>query len=245
MNLKPAIKYELSQIKKTVFIFYLIMYSIVLLSVVAPKLLKDSNIIGSMSGIEFSSIIFIFLVSLTTFESTMKIFIQNGLNRLTVFVTFICSIIPTVLFMSLIDSLNSLVINKVYPYSSLFDQIYNNNFGYKITNQFTILQSFLWSACIYLMFATLGFFIAILYYRMNKWQSLVFFIGIPSFIFIVFPILTANFQDLFCKLMLFMIDCLGIGTNLNPYNAILTFTMISVVFSCISYILIRKTPIKD
>lgn len=245
MNLKPAIKYELSQIKKTIFIFYLIIYSVVLLSVITPALIKNNSIISNMSGIEFSSIIFIFILSLTTFDSTMKIFIQNGLNRLTVFVAFICSVIPTALFMSLIDSLNSLVINKIYPYSSLFDQIYNNNFGYKITNQFTILQSFLWSACIYLMFATIGFFIAILYYRMNKWQSLVFFIGIPSFLSIVLPTLAANLQDLFYKLNLFIINCLGIGTNINPYNAMITFTVISVMLSFISYLLIRKTPIKD
>ena len=97
MNLKSAIKYQLYNVKKAVMIFYFVIYVLIILS---------STHFVRISGLEFATIIFIFIVGLNWFKESFKILIQNGVSRLTQYKAMTISAVILATGLSIIDVIN-------------------------------------------------------------------------------------------------------------------------------------------
>ncbi len=93
----------------------------------------------------------------------------------------------------------------------------------------------------------IGYFITILYYRMNKLQSLAVSVGVPVFLFIILPTMDRYlFGGTVIKAIFEGITrFVGLYGGVNPYYAILNSLILAGVIGSICYLMMRKVPLKQ
>jgi hypothetical protein len=218
MNIKPVLKYQLQEAKKPLIIFYFSVFAVILLFFILNTSRTGSD--ASFSGMDFASIIFIFIMGLNSFKTAFYLLSANGISRKTLFTGFILSAVPICGFMAIIDTLLGYVFSLFINYRSLFYQIYNLRYG-KEYNLFQFLgESFIWSFFTYAMFIIIGFLITVLYYRMNKITKIFVSVGVPIFFTSILPAVdTAIFKGFIITKMISLFQF--IFGDSNPYISIL------------------------
>ena len=240
MRIKQALKYHMYDKKTSLLIFYFVIYAIfILLSYIETK--STGNV--SFGGMDTASAIFIFVMALASMKETLMLFLQNGISRRSFFITSLITIAIVAVLMAIIDHINSLIFINFINYQNTFMQIYHSSL------HGSMIIAVLWSFSFYLMTALFGFFIACLYFRMNKWQKITVSIGVPVFFFIILPILFSIFPSLaiygapLAKLLQF---ALGVQPgNYSPINFVISTLLVGTVLSFISFLLIKKAPAKE
>lgn len=249
MNIKATTKYHISEHKKAIFIFYIVMICIILLAL----LFSLSNPEGEteFNGIELSAGIFLFVAGLNAFKEPFSMFLQNGISRKTLFYSTLLSTFILCAGMALINKvifyLTIIVssLDKTFYIHEILGVMYPNHTA-TISPLLVHIESFIFNICLYFMFFIIGFFITISYYRMNKGLKTGVSVGIPVVLFIIFPTLDALFLNngmtrSFLKAMDFL---LGLSAG-NPWFSILTFIVSILIFSQLSWLLMRKAVIRD
>lgn len=244
MKLKSAVKYQIYEFKKPLLIYYLIIYILFILFFIENSTLIHFGADVRLGGIESASMIFIFIAGLNSFKETFKMFLQNGLSRKTLFISFICSIIPISAAMALIDSVNGLIASLVIKYDPAYMQFYGKRYVGSVNGIFKYAEGFLWYIFAYAMLAMIGYFITVLYYRMNKGLKLLVSIGFPAFFFIILPMIDTEGR-IFTGIGNFFSFAWGYNNGCNPYFSMVTCTLISVLFGTLSYMLIKNAQVKE
>lgn len=247
MNLKSAFKYQFNNFKISVLIFYLVIYLILISFVILAKIFTGTD--GNMSGIEISSMVFLFVAGLNSFKESFKMFLQNGVSRKTQFVSFILNTFPVAALMALIDSINGTVVTMLTgnTYRTVFIQFYSQRYHGTVLGASQFIDGFFWSLSAYLMFVLIGYFLTILYYRLNKALKLTVSIGVPVFFLIVLPIIDSNFTS--GRIFKFIKDTMafawGYKNGFNPYFSVVSCILVSAVMAALSWLLMRKAVAKD
>jgi hypothetical protein len=247
MNIKTAVKYQIYEFKKPFLIYYFIIYMIFALFFLSTSPLIRNGADVNLGGMEAASMIFIFVSGLNSFKETFRMFIQNGLSRKTLFISFVCGIIPISAFMALIDSINGVLAGMVSNYQTAYMQFYGQRYAGSSNGILQLVEGFLWSIFAYAMLAMTGYFITTLYYRMNKGLKFIVSIGVPAFFFIILPIIDTNFTDgvISKGITNFFSFAWGYKNGFNPYFSMVTCTLIFALFGGLSYLLIRKAVVKE
>ncbi len=267
MKLKAAIRYYLNDFKKPVIVFYGALTVLFFLQIFIAALMKRSS--ASSSGVEFASIVFLFVAGLNGFKAQFRLFLQNGLSRRTLFTGFVTGLFILAAAMTLIDLALSWARGLLIPYSSL----YMDRFGslYKDgRNVAAVADELLWSFLSYVTAGMTGFLITSLYYRMSKALKLTVSIGVPALVFIIIPLIDGLYTNgaitaFFINLIAFAFGY-GISFNMSngfigglmqeftswesgiplfPYRAVLFSILCTAVTGTLSYFLIRKATVKD
>lgn len=242
MNIKVALKYRLYDSKKSILVFYLVIASIFALLFISSESFDSLN--GTTRGIETASAIFLFVFGLNSFKEVFRIFMQNGISRKTLFKSQLLITLIICAVMSFIDNTilligkNILTLNKALSYVGIFEMM----FGIQINSIGTILVSILFCFCIYTVFLSFGYLITTLYYRMNKGQKITVSIGVPTLLNVVLPILDAVIlgNTLFKAIGKFFIYAFG-----SPLSSILSSIVFTAIFTCLSWLLVKKAVVKD
>lgn len=234
MKLKPAIKYHLSDTIKPVAIFYGIV--ILLFIIFSIQKILSPAINSSMSGIDLATTIFLFVAGLNSYKTPLRLFVQNGLSRKTLVVSFALTSLALTAFMTAADNLLSLAANLVTPYTILFDQFFEG-WGSPVASFFT---GFLWTFSRHLMAYMAGFFISALYYRMSRWLKIAVSVGVPSLLTLLqlLPIETGA-----ARLMGTVIRWI-IDTARNPYAGAGLSLAVATVLWGLSWALSRRVPVR-
>lgn len=246
MKFNSAFKYQISGMKRPLIIFYIIIYALLAISILQRLIWTNSNITISGSGLEVSSMIFLFVCGLNSFKSTFNMFLVNGVSRRTMFKSYAAMIAPIAAGMALIDSLNSLLMASLVNYSSFFHQMYHARYGTGLSVQ-TIAEGFLWMFAIYMVFAMLGFFITTIYYRMKKPVKLLVSIGVPVFFFMVLPYADAAIFNggIYRAIGRFFAKAGGFLDGHNPYIAVLSSLIALVLLGALSFLAMRRATVKE
>jgi hypothetical protein len=241
MNLKSSIKYQLMDAKKSLIIYYSIVY-IILIAFIFLSPLSNS----SLGGVETASMIFLFIAGLNSFRETFQMFLQNSLSRRTLFKSYVLSIVPITILMAFIDSINGIIASSLARYESAYVQSYGQRYLGNSTDIQLIIEGFLWYIFAYAFIAMLGYFITILYYRMNKALKLLVSIGVPALFVIVLPIIDTNFTGgaISRAIGKFFMFAWGYSNGFNPYFSMVTCTIFFILFGGLSYLLMKKAIIK-
>ena len=244
MNSKSVYKYQLNDIKKPILVFYLViacLFALVYLGVattlisVKPGFNMDSKY--RISGFEFNTIVFLFVCGLNMFRETFRLSMQNGVPRKTIWTGTVLTFLTVGGGMALIDTVICFVaVNFITPQfglrvGGLYELMYEER---SIRNSMAqnFLEGFLLNICLYTAALAIGYFFTIGYYRMNKIAKIIVSIGVPVFIIIVLPILITRVYGDTCPSERYYYD---IGSGL----------LVSAVFLGLTYLMIRKVPIKD
>jgi hypothetical protein len=237
MKLKSAIKYQLYNVKKAVMGFYIVIYALIILS---------STDFVRIGGLEFATIIFIFILGLNWFKESFKILIQNGVSRLTQYKAMTISAVILATGLSIIDVINRLICTNFDIYESGVNDVNNINEllahiypGYSL-NRFSP-SSLLFQISIYMLAAFLGLFITGLYARMNKGGRMAVSISLPAFFMIGVPLLYEEYNirifDPIAKLF-------SIIFGISPYLDSLILVLISGILIGLVYLLTRKITVE-
>jgi len=199
---------------------------------------------------EFSTAIFIFVLGLNSFKDRLLMMIQNGVSRKTFFLSSITSFVILCFLMSAIDRVIALLakfavsFSNQVSYSSLFESLYQQ----KLVGMSAVtvnLESFLLSLCLYLATATLGFFITISYYRMNKSLKVAISVGVPVGVSVVLPIVDQIAKGKISHAIIRALNfAIGISAQ-KPFHAIVTFLLIFAAFAGLSWLLVRKVMVRS
>ena len=229
---KGVLAYEIEESGKTHGLFFGIMF-IVYLSIL---LLSGGDISGgSFSG---SAEIFSFVVGIVSVRQDLRLFLQNGKGRRTVFLAQVFLALGNALFMALALPLLGILIqvlaSSLFPGNSgvlwgEFSFLYS---GVQASLPVMIALAFLANFAVFF----LGMCISLIYYRLNKLGKLLVSLGVPALI-ILLAIQGVRTESLHAVLR-FLLD---LPSPLAVYAVI----CIPAAFLCAgaSWLLLRRAPV--
>lgn len=243
-SLKVA-KYEFFDALNSIKAYYAILIAIF----VSITLLAGSN--GGeikSSGIEFSTMIFIFIAGLNSFKNSFKFTQGNNISRKTFFQGLMISTLPTAALMAIADVILNRIYNLVVFCPTIYDMLYSKGFGEDFWSQSnslgTLFGTVMFLVFLYAMTFNLGIFINLIYYRSNTVLKVI----ISAAPFVVITLL-GNFhnilpQEFWSGVGNFLFNALGIN-NHNAYAADFSFFVIAVLLAGGIYFLVRRAVVKD
>ncbi len=251
MKFRAALKYQLSDMKRPLIIYYIIIYCLIILALVQQASMEnyyDGEF--SSSGIEMATVIFLFIAGLSSFKVTFHLFLANGVSRKTMFKSYITSLLLIAAGMAVIDSLNGLLFSSPGHYMQIFYIMYKPHYGVAVGHGITAgmyLDGLIWMLFFYAFVMMAGFFITTLYYRMNKPIKLLVSIGVPVFFFIVLPYIdTFIFKGAIFESIGYLFQKAGgFLDGYNPYMAVLSCAISFAVFGALSFLTMRKATVKQ
>jgi hypothetical protein len=203
-----------------------------------------------LSGLEFATVIFLFIAGLNSFKEEFGLLIQNGISRKTVFAGRILTSLTVAMGMAVIDKLVSFIFQGLNTVtdgnigsSTLFELVYKN---YRQEGMLMPLTSFLFSFFLYLCFSGAGYFITTAFYRLGKAGKVALSVSLPVGIFVVLPIFDYTIAGgrITAALYKFLDFALGISSG-RLINEMITCTLAFLIFSGFSWLLIRKASVKE
>ncbi|NKF07613.1 hypothetical protein J1C67_10700 [Clostridium gasigenes] len=244
MKCYSVAKYNLASVKKSMIIYYSIFISVLIVMSYLQKHYRDGNIVSS--GIEISTVIFLFVIGLNYFKENFYFSQSNNISRKTYFKGTILSILIIAAIASLLDVIINRVYNLFTKSPTGYDMIFTSfrdletagttSIWIQNNDVVTLLNTFLLQFSVYIMIFTLGLTIVLIYYKCNKLMKTIISIG---------PIIIAGtFEKLFSEIGIFIQNILGWNT-MNPYGAIGTFIVIFIILIGFIYLLVKKAIIKE
>ena len=227
--------------------FYLIFFLIILVMVPLSIFIKSTQIdlnivIVRLNGLELTSMIFLFVAGLNSFKEDFLFFSANGISRKTQFYGFVASTIPVVLIMSVIDTVYGTILKVLLDYNSVFTMAY---IQYDANAIIMKLATVVWLALLYLTILMIGYFITVLYFRMSKGWKIGVSIAVPMLFLYILPAMDEMlFSWRITNAMTKAFDTL-MGNGQNPYIAMFTFLVVTLIFAALSYSLIRKSEVRE
>ena len=247
MKLKSSIRYQLTTNRISISIYYLVILAIYIFFTSVTIFAGEGNM-SSMG----STMVFIFVLGLTTFRETTEMMLQNGVSRKTMFIAHLCTGAIIAAVMAVIDKIILLssegILNLLNVQTNLGAA--NSIFGlfYSSQNLNAVMQLFteyFFNLLLTIAFFAMGYFIAIMFHRLNKMGRILVGAGVPSILFIILPVINWAFPQLRIaeNLLDFSDSALGLSAG-NPAMGMLTFTIIFVMFSAFAWLLLRRLALK-
>ncbi len=262
MNARSVYKYQLENFRKPILIFYLVIACVIALICLSVRTtLTDSETVMAMtsmfqiSGFELNTILYLFVCGLNMFRETFRLSMQNGVTRQKVWSGTVLSFLTVGGGMALIDT--GIRLAAIYFIKPLFDisigGLYESLYGepgarnIEISTVQSAFEGFLLNICLYTAALAIGYFITIGYYRMNKIAKIIVSIGVPGFFTIILPILIAILSNADPSERYYHAARIALsGSNYdNPFFGMGFGLVISAVFLGLTYLMVRRTPIKD
>ncbi len=243
-KIKSIIRYILADYKNGIIVMYLCVYVLIILTVLKTEL-------SVFNGIELISLITLFCFGLTIFKENFYFLSANGISRKTQFVSTICSCFTMSAFFSFIDTINSVILTKSAPYHSMFAAIYAPRTEQAAAGGFgsmlcLLLENFLFLTVLYFCVMLIGYFLTNLYYKMNRGWKIGVSVGVPVVLGNGIPWLnTYVFHgELGAVFLRFNAAMWGISYGYNPFVAMGSLLLISLLFSALTFLLMRRAVIK-
>ncbi|MDF1615881.1 hypothetical protein [Petrocella sp. FN5] len=252
-SLKLA-KFHIRMMLPSTMIYYMIFIMVISFLAVSNS---NSGQNSSSSGLEFSTVVFLFIMGLNAFKENFNFSQANNLSRKAFFSGLLLAILPIAFLMSIID----LVINRIYnifvPSPTNYDMIYGTfrdtgmfdwntmEYVWKQSNTFfTLSSTVIWQFAAYVLFFALGVVITMVYFRSNNLVKV-----IVSVAPIALLVLLRNLVGFLPKTWLLsfgaFIDTIFGWQTRNPYMAVLTFFILSLFLAGCFYLLLRKAEARE
>lgn len=246
MSFHKSFKYGVLANTRPVSIFYLVVL-ILYLAFIAVSLFAPG---GSISGMDMSSLIFLFVFGITSFKENFYMLLQNGVSRKNMFLGTVLSLLVISVFVAVTDTVIAQVLGLIpgdkFTLSSLFQQIYGRT-QYSNSSAFAVcIHEIAWQSMMKFAFASIGLFIGCAYYKMSGLQKTLVSCGVPCFFLLGLPLidLVLPSLDLYAKIKEAFLFFFGFSDGVSSYQCVLCCLILSIVVSGITFLMLRKTSVK-
>ena len=196
------------------------------------------------NAVEFSSI-FLFVMGLCSFRENFHMLTQNNIQRGNLFKSRLMVVVTAAAVVALADILVSGIFSATGG-GFIMPSVFRTE--YVITDgAFFIPMEFLYKFAVNLLMTTSGYFITLMFYRLNAIGKVLVGAGIPLLMFAAFMFneYLCITYDVFINYGAFMETLMGKDVfPYNPHIAVLTFTAVACFFTGATWLLIRKAPVK-
>ena len=249
MNTLASYRYQMADHKWSILIYYLVIVCLSLILGITMAITIDQGAITSAgvssSGIEMPTVIFLFVVGLCTFKETFLMSLQNGISRKTIFVGKLMTIASVAIIMSIIDKIIYLILVLIFKAIGSNVAIltsYESMFTMKSTGAFQIqLESLLFEFVLALAAMAFGYFISIMFYRLNKIGKILVGAGVPVLLFIGIPSIDLTLFNGAITESIARFTTFACGT---PLHMIVSSLLAFVIFSAGAFALMRRAVVK-
>lgn len=249
-SLKVA-KMNINGLLKSITTYYGILVSIIIFFIVFNSF-NSGNI--NMSGIEISTVIFLFVCGLNSFKENYYFAKANNISRKSFLLGILISVIPVTLVMVFIDIVINRVTNIFIKNPTLYDTGFGSLRGVMVwdngvnnwvqSNSFNVLiGTFMFQLTLCILAYILGLVISMIYYRCNRIMKVVVSV-IPVLLSIIWnqiAIINTNIVEISNR---FFDSILGVSSG-NVLAPITTFIITSLFLSLVTMILIKNSIIKE
>jgi len=246
MSFSKSLKYGVLANKKPVAIFYTVVVALYLVFIVTSLFAPG----GSISGMDMSSLIFLFVFGITSFKENFYMLLQNGVSRKNMFLGTIASLFVVSIFVAVIDTILALFLGLVpdenFTLASLFQQLYGMS-QYSGSSTFAVsCHEIAWNSMLKFAFACLGLFIGCAYYKMNALAKTLVSCGVPCFFLLGLPLIDLALPkiNIFDKLLDAIMFFFGFTGGANSYQCVLCCLGLAAVASAVTFLMLRKTSVK-
>lgn len=239
MNKAATLKYGMITSLKNVFPFYGTLICLLILF----YMINTGSHTSSMGSWDIMALFVAFGVG-SAFKERFHFLLQNGYSRTTVFLNFLFCFFIMAIIMSLFEVVTYFTSEALHMnYNPAFNSLYE--LRYATSDSLLWLDSFLWHMFVNFCMMTIALFGNALFYRSSKIVRIIVFIILPVILFLGFPIINAALFDgiLIGKIFTFIIEALGIMQG-DPYLAMATFSVISLLMLIASYLVIKHTDLQ-
>lgn len=255
MNIFASFRYQMADQKKGILIYYLVILAILLvfgLLLLVPSGVNGGSVFNGLSGV---TAIYLFVASLCSFKENFGMALQNGTTRRSLFLGRLCTTGAVCAVVAVADQILTVVASLPRQFlgwniasQSLFETLYGGALGEPMNPFLLSLCSVAFSFFVMLAASAVGYFITILFYRLNKVGKILVGAGVPCFFFFGVPLLKAlgvwflggrpaeAVVHFFSGLARFLLD--------QPQNAMLTYFGTFVAFSAFAWLLMRRAVVK-
>ena len=199
--------------------FYCVVLPLEIFTIVLIIILGNG---GSMSGMDFSSMIFMFIVGIGCFKKPFRFLTGSGVSRKTFLTATLLTGISAPGILIGAGTLNTLILKALPIFSMEYINLFENAFGLDIFG-INFMKYLGFNLSGYLCSFVMGYFIVSLTYRLSTKMRVAFFVGVPVLIAYVLPRLTSRFGTI----------------SINPFqtlgSSILTEAVIIVVLGVLSW----------
>ena len=254
MKVNAILKFQLNEHKKGIMIYYFVMLCVIILS--TGSVLSFQGVEVEFTGLEIATMIFLFVCGLNGFKEAFYLALQNGITRKELFKNRLLMVMILATFMALVDELILNLLNVLgsqiqnFPISGLVEMVYGTFFS-TASSGMILLVDIGFKIFLYAFALSVGYFIRIGYYRMNKSQRIAVSVGVPIGLTYVLPfldtmlyqagVITTPYSLIVLQGLAWM---LGIPSQ-NPIMAMVSFFALTVIFSGFSWLMLRKAGIKN
>lgn len=246
MNIKTTSRYLMRDMLTSVVWFYGIMLAIYILGYLAIAI---GGINGSISGMEFASIIFLFVLGLNSFRENFGMLLQNGVSRKTMFVCRMLTFGAVALLVAVINLALGAIIGALPASNAQLElSFFGTSFyfsAYGVSGAAGTLLSLLFSFSLLFMVLTLGYCITTLFYRLSPIGKAILATSVPIGLSIVLPLVDHYFfGDNISRIIgRFIVFAFGLNGG-SPWMPVITFFMASALFAFFGWLLTRRATVK-
>lgn len=253
MNANKIMKFRLRESLMPVLVFFLIILTITIALIVTFELSSADTINVTLGGMESGIYIFLFIMGLSSFKDIFHMSLQNGVSRKTMFKG---NVLSTLIIAGVLTILSQLLMlgGKIYSlnesnfsFNGYVELLYATRYLAKGGLSFNLFfESTIYIFCFSISALALGYLISNLYYRFSKKVRVVVSISVPVILFVIVPIWNFAVADgkIYTAIWKIISFVLGL-TSGNPYYAIVTAIVGSGILLTLSWLLTRKTELKN
>lgn len=246
MKLKSVLKYNFSNVKTGILIFYLVIFIVIILLGSTVSIMSNGKTNVTTGGAELASFIFLFVVGLNSFKEDFLFLSVNNIPRKLQYKAFLITALSISCIMAAIDTAYSNTLSQFLTYKPAFIQVYDK-WTIQTATPLVIVSAFIWSAVLYLAAYLVGYFITNLYYYMNKIAKIAVSVGVPVWFVIILPLIDSEITK--GKIAKFIGDTflifVGLKDTVNPYIAVLSLLLVSAVAAGLSFLMVRRAVVKN
>jgi len=228
-------KYKLASSLKGIGIYYGIFSLVLILFVItSPKSIGTEY---ATSGLEFSTVIFIFIMAIDDFKSTFYFSQGNNVSRKSYLIGNLVYILTIAAILPIIDISLNRIYNLFVNSPMLYDMSYalKNIAGKAVIDNsiFALFSNYLFLLSFYIFVYLIGQLISTVFFKLK---------GISK---IIFPILVIDLILMYIALPDKIIkDLLGIN-SFNSFLAVMTFLSVDLILIGGEYLLLRKAEVNE
>lgn len=264
MKLKQSCHYLFRDFRGALIVFYFVIFCLcvlTLLGVTSFAFVTNGEIVANFAGMELASLVFLFVVGLCSFGENFTMLSQNGITRRTFFGSTLLVQATVALGMALLDRVINILLAFIVRYSpayiavppegaarmevwSLFDLLFRSEFFFSEPPARS-LGTLVPAIGLYFLALAVGFFIVVMYNRLNKAGIIAVSVGVPVTLVIVLPLLDETILGgvLQNGMSLALAWAIRLAADAPVLSLGCTMLIVAVIYG-LSWVMLRRLPLK-
>lgn len=245
MHILASYRQQMADQKPAILIYSLIIFVLFVIIDGGISIFYNGSENNTISSNEMVTLVFLFVLGLCSFKETFLLSVQNGISRKTLFCGRLLTMVSVALLMPAVDLIIHLLNRAILSISgsSVTDiPFYGASYcGTEASRAIYLIPNFFMEFVLGLALMAAGYFITVLFYRLNKLGKILVGAGVPVLFNIVLPLLDFRFFHMAiskgaARLMLFVAE--------RPSHLMITSILVCVAFCAAAFLLMRRAVVK-